>query len=155
MSDRCHNAAMPWLLYRLMVLDLLRVIGLTTMVLVTVIAFGATLKPLAGDSLLEPVQVLKYLGLAIVPMLQFALPFSAGFGATLCLHRMTTDNEIQAMAASGISYRRILAPVVVFGIVLMIFMVVITQWVIPRFWSALEQIVSMDVTKMFLSLIHI
>src|SRR5262249_50793922 len=67
-----HNAAMPWLLYRYMIRDLLRVIGLTTSVLVTVIAFGAMIKPLASNSLLDAGQTAKYLGLVIVPMLQFA-----------------------------------------------------------------------------------
>ena len=42
---------MPWTLYRYILKDLLRVIGLTTLILVTVIAFGATIKPLANDAL--------------------------------------------------------------------------------------------------------
>lgn len=140
---------MPWLLYRMMLSDLLRVIGLTVAVLVTVIAFGATIKPLASDSLLDAGQTFKYLMLAIVPMLQFALPFSAGFGATLAMNRMTADNEVQAMAVSGISYGRILMPVVALGLALCAVMVVLTQEVIPRFWSIIEQTIASDVTKLF------
>ena len=60
-------AGMPWTLYRYLVADLLRIVGLTTGVLVTVIAFGATIKPLTGDSLLDAGQTLRYLALAIVP----------------------------------------------------------------------------------------
>ena len=74
---------MPLLLYRYVLRDLLRVMLLTTAVLVTVIAFGAAIKPLTNDQLLTAAQAAKYIGLAIVPMLQFALPFSAGFAATL------------------------------------------------------------------------
>ena len=140
---------MPWLLYRFILTDLLRIVGLTGTVMVTVIAFGATIRPLASDSLLDATQTLKYLGLAIIPMLQFALPFAAGFGATLTMHRMTTDNEIQAMAASGISYRRILTPIFATGMVLVIVMVLLTQWIIPRFWTAIGQMLSTDVTKLF------
>ncbi len=140
---------MPWLLYRMMLSDLLRVIGLTVAVLVTVIAFGAPIKPLASDSLLDAGQTFKYLMLAIVPMLQFALPFSAGFGATLAMNRMTADNEVQAMAVSGISYGRILMPVVALGLALCAVMVVLTQEVIPRFWSIIEQTIASDVTKLF------
>src|SRR5688572_4796363 len=141
--------AMPWLLYRYITVELLRVIGLTTTVLVTVIAFGALTKVLAGDSLLDAGQTVRYLGLAIVPMLQFALPFAAGFGATLVLHRLTSDNEIQAMAVGGISYRKILMPIAGLGLGLTILMIVLTQWVIPRFWSVIEQMMATDVTKMF------
>lgn len=133
----------------MMLVDLLRVIGLTAGVLVTVIAFGATIKPLANDTLLSASQTFKYLLLAIVPMLQFALPFAAGFGATLAMHRMTGDNEVQAMAVSGLSYRRIIAPIVALGLALLLFMVVLTQEVIPRFWSMIEQMIAHDVTKVF------
>ncbi len=139
---------MPWLLYRYILADLLRVILLTTAVLVTVIAFGATLKPLARGGL-DAVQTAKYLCLAIVPMLQFALPFAAGFGSTLSFYRLTTDNEIQAMAAGGISYRRILLPVAALGIVLTLLMVLLTQSIIPRFWAIIAQTVTEDVTKLF------
>src|SRR4030095_1077226 len=112
---------MPWLLYRMMLVDLLRVIGLTAGVLVTVIAFGATIKPLTNDRLLEASQTFKYLLAVMLPMLQFALPFAAGFGATLALHRMTADNEIQAMAVSGLSYRRIIVPIIALGLALLAF----------------------------------
>ena len=102
---------MPWLLWRYILVELLRTILFTTVVLVAVIAFGATIKPLADDNLLTIGQTIKYQLLVTVPMLQFALPFAAGFGATLVLHRLAIDNEIQAMAVSGLSYPRILASV--------------------------------------------
>lgn len=140
---------MPGILFRYTLIEMLRVVGLTAAVLVTVIAFGATIKPLANDALLDAVQTLKYLGLAIVPMLQFALPFAAGFGATLSLHRLTTDNEIIAMAACGVSYRRIVAPVLALGIILTLVMVVLTQWIIPQFFELLEQTVAKDIPKIF------
>lgn len=141
--------AVPRILYRYILLDLLRIIGLTTAILVTVIAFGATIKPLTSDRLLGAMQTAKYVALAIVPMLQFALPFAAGFGATMSFYRMTADNEIQAMAASGISYRRIIVPVLGLGLGLTIIMVVLTQWVIPVFWTLIVRTLQTDVTKLF------
>jgi hypothetical protein len=81
-------------------------------------------------------------------MLQFALPFSAGFAATMVLHRMTTDNEILAAAVGGISYRRILLPIAGLGLVLMVVMVLLTQWVIPRFWGTMDRLITMDVTRL-------
>lgn len=140
---------MPWLLYRYILLELLRVIGLTTAVLVTVIAFGALIKPLANETLLDAAQTFKYLMLVIVPMLQYALPFAAGFGTTLTFHRLTTDNEIVAMAASGLSYRRIIVPLVGLGLALSLFMVALTQWIAPQFWALIEQAVTQDFTRMF------
>jgi len=140
---------MPWLLSRYILLDLLRIIGLTTAILVTVIAFGAAIKPLANDRLLGAAQTAKYIALAIVPMLQFAMPFAAGFGATMSFYRMTADNEIQAMAASGISYRRMLVPVIALGVAMTILMIVLTQWVIPVFWTLIVQTLQTDVTKLF------
>ena len=129
--------------------DLVRLVALTTGVLVTVIAFGATIKPLATDRLLTAGQTAKYVVLAIVPMLQFALPFSAGFAGTLSLFRMSSDNEILAAAVGGISYRRLLAPVLGLGLVLTVVMVILTQWIIPRFWAVLEGAIREDITRIF------
>jgi lipopolysaccharide export LptBFGC system permease protein LptF len=140
---------MPALLYRYILSDLLRTFVLTAGILVVVIAFAATLKPLTSDSLMTMGDTLKYMVLAIVPMLQFALPFAAGFASTMVLHRMTADNEIVAAAASGISYRRILMPIAATGLVLMLVMIGLTQWAIPRFWSLMERIVAADITRMF------
>lgn len=140
---------MPWRLCRYILVDLLRVVGLTTAVLVTVIAFGATIKPLADNSLLSAGQAAWYMVLVMVPMMQFALPFAAGFAATLSMHRMTTDNEILAAAVGGISYSRLLAPIAALGLALTLLMVLLTQWAIPQFWGLMEQTIARDVTKIF------
>ncbi len=145
---------MPWMLYRYMMGDLLRVFLLSATVLVLVVAFGAAIKPLAADDLAGPLQVAKYIMLAIVPMLQFALPFSAGFAATVVMHRMTTDNEILAASVSGLSYRRILVPIAVMGVVLLVIMVLLTQSVIPRFWESIQKMIARDVTRMIESSIR-
>ncbi len=81
-------------------------------------------------------------------MLQFALPFAAGFAATIVMHRFTNDNELVAVSASGISYARILLPIAGLGLVLLIVMVLLTQWIIPRFWAAMETIIARDITRM-------
>lgn len=137
------------LLDRMIVRELLRTGALSTGVLVTVIAFGAAIKPLSDDDLFTVWQVGTYITLAMVPMLQFALPFAAGFAGTMSLHRMTSDNEVVAAAASGISYRRLLAPIVVLGLVLTMAMVGLTQFAIPQFWGLLERTVARDVTVLF------
>ena len=75
---------MPWLLWRYTCVELLKVMLLTTSVIVVVIAFGATIKPLVQNQI-DPLDVGKYAFFASVPMLQFALPFSAGFAATIVM----------------------------------------------------------------------
>ncbi len=140
---------MPLTLYKYMLGELLRVMLLSTGVLVTVIAFGAAIKPLARNDLLTVTQTVKYIALASVPMLQFALPFASGFASTMVFYRFTSDNEILAMSASGISYRRILAPILGLGVVLTLVMLLLTQLVIPRFWGMLQQTVTNDVTRLF------
>ena len=98
---------MPLRLYRYILFEMIRVILITTGVLVTVIAFGAVIKPLAGESLLTAGQAVKYVFLAMVPMLQYALPFAAGFGSTLALHRFTGDNEITESDVAALKYTSI------------------------------------------------
>lgn len=145
---------MPWLLYRYILGDLLRVFALTSAILVIVIAFGATLKPLTSEGAIGAMDAIKYMAFAIVPMLQFALPFAAGFASTMVLHRMANDNEILAAAASGISYRKLLAPIVLTGVVLTLVMVVLMNWTIPRFWGMMERIIAADITRIFESSIN-
>ncbi|MHC4448292.1 MAG: LptF/LptG family permease, partial [Planctomycetota bacterium] len=140
---------MPWLLYRHMLGELLKVFGITAAVLVFVTAIGAAIKPLAADDLIGPLQTIKYILLATVPMLQFALPFAAGFAATLVLHRMTSDNEILAASVSGVSHGRLVAPLAALGLALLLVMVGLTQWVIPRFWALMEHHLAADVTRLF------
>lgn len=129
--------------------ELLRAIGLTTLVLVAVIAFGATIKPLASDNLLSVGQTAKYLLLVTVPMLQFALPFAGGFAVTLVVHRFASDNEIAAMSAGGFSHRRVLMPVAALGMIALLLMLILTQSVIPRFWGLMQKTIAADVVQLF------
>ena len=68
----------PWTLWRHVAWEVVRVFLVTTGVIVTVIAFGAAAKPLADNSIGADT-ILRYVALAMVPMLQFAIPFAAGF----------------------------------------------------------------------------
>ena len=144
---------MPWILFRHFLLELSKVLLLTTTVIVVVIAFGAVIKPLSGN-LLGPGGILKYIVLAMVPMLQYALPFSSGFAATIVTHRFASDNEIQAMSVSGISYFVILLPQMVLGIVLTIFMFFLVQTAIPRFLGLMSDVITHDAAQVFVGTIR-
>ncbi|MDZ4829516.1 MAG: LptF/LptG family permease [Phycisphaerae bacterium] len=144
---------MPGILFRHIFVDLVKVLVVTTSVLVVVIAFGAAIKPIS-ENLLGPADILKYMMYATVPMLQYALPFSAAFAGVIVYHRLTADNEILAMAACGIPYRRILRPAVVLGIGLTIFMVVLVDIGVPTFWWAIKQLLARDITRGFVAYVE-
>jgi hypothetical protein len=133
--------------------ELLRVFLVTTGIMVTVIAFGAAAKPLAENAL-GAETVLKYVSLAMVPMLQFAIPFAAGFAATLVMHRFVTDNEVLAMSACGMSHGRILAPVAVLGVLLGAAMLVLVSLVVPRFWVRMKELATADATRMLVAAVE-
>lgn len=144
---------MPWILFRHFLAELTKVLLLTTVIIVVVVAFGAVIKPLTGN-LLGPGGILKYIFLAMVPMLQYALPFSAGFAATIVTHRFASDNEVQAMSVSGISYPVILLPQVFLGAVLTIFMFFLVQSAIPRFLGLMSDVITNDAAQVFVSTIR-
>lgn len=143
-----EDMAMPLLLWRYLGVEILKVLLLTTAVLVVVIAFGATIKPLIQNKI-DPLDAGVYALIASIPMLQFALPFAAGFAATIVMHRMVNDNEIVAMRASGVSWRSILTPSIVLGLLLTIVMLVLVNVVVPRFWRILQEMVAHDVSRIF------
>jgi lipopolysaccharide export system permease protein len=131
-----------------MLVDVLRQFAITAVILVIVIAFGAAIKPLSGDGLLTGWDTMKYLFLAIIPMLQFALPFAGAFAATISLHRMAQDNEFIAMSVSGQSYVRLLAPMVVFGGTLTLCVAVLAQSVIPSFIGKMAEQMTSDLPRL-------
>ncbi len=139
---------MPWRFYRYMLVDVLRQFAITAVILVVVIAFGATIKPLSNGGLLTGWDTMKYLLLAIVPMLQFALPFAAAFAATICLHRMSQDNEMIAMSVSGQSYTKLLAPMAMFGVVLTFLVAVLAQTTIPVFVRMMAEAMTADIPRL-------
>ena len=139
---------MPWRFYRYMLADVLRQFAITAIILVVVIAFGATIKPLSNGGLLTGWDTLKYLALAVVPMLQFALPFAGAFAATIGLHRMAQDNEFTAMAASGQSYAKLLAPMALFGVVLTLVVAILAQTTIPTFVRKMAEAMTADLPRL-------
>jgi len=139
---------MPFRLTRYTAVELLRVIGFSAAVLAAITAFGAVIKPLAGDTPISALQALKYVGLSLVPMMQYALPFAAGFGATIVFHRLATDNEVLAMSVAGMPYRTILAPVLALGCLLVLIMVLLVQVAIPRVYAVMGRVLAGDMTAL-------
>ena len=108
---------LPITIWRLITQELWKLLLLTTGVLVTVISFAVTIGPLS-DGELSPLDAIRFMLFALVPMLGYALPFAAGFATTLVFHRMSQDNELLATHAGGVSHRKVLVPAVLTGVVL-------------------------------------
>lgn len=135
---------MPTRLWRYITADFWRLMLIATPVLVTVIAFAITIPPLA-DGKLTPTQAISFMGLAVVPMLAYAVPFGAGFAATIVYHRLAQDNEVTAAYAGGIGHRGVLAPAGFAGLVLAVVLTIIADQAIPRFLHSMQEYLKLDI----------
>jgi len=136
----------PTLLWRMLGAELLRGLALATGALVLAVAFGATVKPIA-EGAIGAVDAVKFMGVAIVPMLQYALPFGAGLAATLGYHRLASDNEAIAASAGGIGYGALIFPAVVVGVALGAGVYGLAGTAAPRMTRTLESIVTKDAAR--------
>lgn len=137
----------PRTLWWFLFVDVAKVSLITAGALVVMMAFAAAVRPLA-DGKLEADQALKFMALALAPMLQFALPFSAGFGATLAYHRFAAENEALAAHAGGISHRTLLIPAGALGLVFALFLAWLTHQAIPSYLRAMQRMIVQDVGRL-------
>jgi lipopolysaccharide export LptBFGC system permease protein LptF len=141
---------LPLTIWFLVTLDLWKLLLLTSAILVGVISFAVTIGPLS-DGELSPIDAIRFMLFASVPMLAYALPFAAGFAATLIFHRMSQDNELLAAHAGGVSHRRILVPAVVTGLVLAVVVGIMSDQIIPKFLRNMERLITEDIAKLMIS----
>jgi lipopolysaccharide export system permease protein len=135
---------MPWTLYRYILKDVVKVLALVTAVLVLLISFAMAIKPLA-DGLLGATLLIKFVLYTMPTVLGFAVPFAGAFASTIVFIRLASDNEITAAAASGISYAKVLAPVVALGLVLTLGLFALANFVVPPFYRYAAHTVQQDV----------
>lgn len=141
---------MLWTLWRAILIEFWRLLLLSTAVLVTVMAFAATVKPLA-DGKLTADQAIRFMRYAVLPMLSYTLPFAAGFAATLAYHRMVSENEATAAHAGGISHRRLLAPAIASGLLLAGGLWFLNDRVIPRDLREMERLITRDLAGLMVN----
>ncbi len=145
--------ARPRTLWFALLFELWRLVLLTAAVVVGVVAFAVAVRPLA-DGRLEPVETVRFMLYAVVPMLQYALPFAGGFAATLVYHRLASDNELTAVYAGGVSHRAALVPALLTGLVLSGALLVLADQVMPRFLRAMQTMITRDATRLMVSSIE-
>ncbi len=61
----------------------------------------------------------------------FALPFASLVGGLMSIGRLSSDNEILAMQASGISFKNIFVPVIIIGVFLSLISFVVSDYFLP------------------------
>lgn len=142
--------ARPSTLWRFLSGELWKLLIVTSLVMVVVFSFALAIKPLA-DGRISSLDALWLMALAAVPMLQYALPFAAGFAATLSYHRMAQDNELTAVYAGGMSHRAVLVPAMISGAVLSVALLLMADQAMPRFWRKIQEIVTNDFTRLISS----
>jgi len=130
--------------------DLLRLLIISAASLIIVIAFAAALRPVA-EGKIGAADALRFMAYATLPMMQFALPFSAAFAATLTYHRFGADNESMAAASGGIRYSSMLLPTALLGLLLAGALALLANEVIPGFTRAMKATVARDLARSVLN----
>jgi len=133
--------------------EIWRLAALTVAILTSIVAFAAGVRPLANGQL-EPADALRFMGLALIPMLQFTAPFAAGFAATLAYHRLTTDNEDAALSSAGISRRALLGPATVTGLAIGLLVAALAQFAIPLMLRAMQELVTRDAARVLIGAVE-
>ena len=144
---------MPWKLYRYILKDLLKLLVISSMVLVLVISVAAAIKPLSGG-LLGPGAMARYVVYLAPTMLAFILPFSGAFASTIVFSRMAHDNELLVCRAGGISYGMILLPVVFLGLMLTLSLFFLSNWVVPSFYRGAAFMLEKDIMQVVVGQVH-
>lgn len=143
----------PRTILKMLSADLVRLVVVSALVLVSIVAFSTAVKPLAEGTLTAG-QALSFMVLAAPPMLQYALPFAAGFAATLAYHRFASDNEANAAYAGGIGHRTLLLPALSVGALLLIVMLVLQHSLIPRLLRQMEELVTRDIAQLLVNAVE-
>ncbi len=77
--------------------------------------------------------LLEYIGLNLMWILALAIPMAVLVAILMSYGRMSADNEIQAMRASGISLISVIIPSLIFGTVVCLFLILFNNHVLPDF----------------------
>jgi lipopolysaccharide export LptBFGC system permease protein LptF len=130
--------------------ELLRVFLMTASALTTLMAFGGTFKPLTKQGI--DVRDLMLIVVNMMPaMLAYAIPIAALFAAVLVYWRMSTDNELTACRAGGVSFTAIVLPALVLGLAVASVDLVFVNYVVPRFLQSTERAVRQDMGSLIVN----
>lgn len=132
--------------------ELLRIFLMTASTLTTLMAFGGMLRPLTREGL-ELALLMRILTNLMPAMLAYAIPISALFAAVLVYWRMSTDNELTACRASGVSYWAMLVPAFILGLLVASIDLVFVEHVVPLFLQRTERLMRRDIGELLVATI--
>jgi len=75
--------------------------------------------------------ILKFLLYNCAWIFSLAVPISILIATMMAFGRLSSDNEVAALKASGISYWQLLKPTISFGLIVFIIMVPFNLWILP------------------------
>lgn len=89
---------------------------------------------------LDPITVLKLFGLSLPFMLALSIPMAVLVGTVMGFGALSSQNEITAFKASGVSSFRLIRPPLVAAILLSLFMIYFNNYILPESNYALKNL---------------
>ncbi len=129
---------MIFTLHRYIFRELFRVFILTVVALTLILSLGSILRPVQEYGV-GPRQVIHLMGYFLPITLTFVLPMAALFAGALVYGRFTSDNELDACRASGISLLTLVYPGLVLAIMVAIANLLLSFHVMPAFVHLAEK----------------
>ncbi|MCL2648565.1 MAG: LptF/LptG family permease [Phycisphaerales bacterium] len=123
--------------------ELLRIFFLTASVLTSLLAFGGTFKEITKRGI-DISQLAAIMTNLMPAMLAYTIPIAALFAAVLVYWRLSTDNELTACRASGISFVAIVMPALFLGVVMASTDLLFVNYVVPVFLQRTERAIFSD-----------
>src|SRR3954454_18011917 len=127
--------------------DLLKIFFLASGCLAGIMSFGGLLRPLTEHGL-GPGQVARILGYFMPAMQTYSLPVAALFATTMVYGRLSSDNELTACRAAGISAMSIALPACVLGLVVSLISFAFLYFVVPICSLQVEKIIYSNIAQL-------
>lgn len=137
------------ILQRYVLGQLLRVFGMLVLGLTGLLVFVGVAGEAATNGL-GPVQIVKILPFIIPSLLPFTIPATLLLTVCVVYGRMSSDNEITATKAAGISVVALLWPSFVLGAVLSLGTLILTDQFIPWARANIENVITLALEDIFL-----
>jgi lipopolysaccharide export LptBFGC system permease protein LptF len=129
---------MVFTLHRYLFRELLRVFVLAAVALTLIMSLGSILRPIQEYGV-GPGQVIHLMGYFLPITLTFVLPMAALFAGALVYGRFTSDNELDACRASGISLLTMVYPGLALTIIVAVANLLLSFHVMPAFVHLAEK----------------
>ena len=142
------------LLQRYILCELLRVFGFVLSILTVLLVFLGVFKEVSETSL-GPLQVLQVLPYIIPSLLPYTIPATLLLSVCVVYGRMAGDQEVTAAKAAGISVMSLLAPSFMFGAVMAVCSLLLTDQVIPWAESNFQRIVTAAMKDILLDTLRV